>query len=93
MGRENAKSVNGAISKLNFDKAEEIDIILAGSVNVRGENPTAVNTLIHDVMLKNPDRKTKFTILKYPPVAGAVIWALNEVNKNSDYFEKVLSQF
>jgi len=43
---------------------------------------------------KNPDKKFEFIILQQPPVAGAVIWALQRTeHKIDNLFEKITSQF
>lgn len=79
VGSELARSVNGMIAELDFAGAEALDIVLAGSINVKGNNPTLVNALKQEVTEKNKNRKLNFVLLEKPPVAGAVIWALNEL--------------
>ena len=51
-GREYACSIYGAVSALDFDAASPIDVVLAGSVFVKGENPTAINTIKDELQQK-----------------------------------------
>ncbi len=78
IGKEMALSILGAINNLCFSGTDEIDVVLAGSVNVNGENPNLLNTL-QDVVKEKSDKRIIFNILKEPPVLGAVLWALEEV--------------
>lgn len=82
-GRKSAKSVRGAIRYLDFEGVDEIDIILAGSVYVKGENPALVNAFQQDIR-SNVSRKVRFTILQVPPVTGAVLWAFESLKKGLD---------
>lgn len=82
-GREMAKSVIGAIKRLDFSGDEEIDIILAGSINLKGENPELINAFKKEVCSREK-RKVCFIPLQVPPVAGAVIWAIEKLNKNKN---------
>lgn len=93
MGNEVGMSVNGIIRELEFSPDKELDIVLVGSINVKGENPTYLETLERKIISENKDRKINFTVLNKPPVAGAVVWALNRVNGSADLYDKVLSQF
>lgn len=93
-GREMAKSVIGVIRRLNFYYEEEIDIVIAGSVNLKGENPALIRMFKQEVCygVKN---KVRFIALQVPPVAGAVLWATEELNKgkNPDIRKRVLREF
>jgi hypothetical protein len=62
-----AKSVIGVIRKLNFSDEEEIDIVIAGSVNLKGGNPALISTFKQEVgyVVKT---KVRFIPLKVPPV-------------------------
>ena len=82
IGNETAKAVVGAINRLDFGN-EEIEIIMAGSLYVKGENPELVNTFKQRI-LSNVNQKVNFTILNAPPVAGAVLWAIEEANGRFD---------
>jgi N-acetylglucosamine kinase-like BadF-type ATPase len=93
MGIEMAKRVNGIINDLRFYGVDELDVILAGSVNVKGENPAAINRLRQDVAAKNKGRKIKFEVLQKAPVLGAVVWALEENMRTGDsFYKKVMEQ-
>jgi len=93
-GREMAKSVIGVIRRLNFSYEEEIDIILAGSVNLKGENPALVEAFKQEICHR-VKTKVCFMPLQVPPVAGAVLWAIEELNKGKDpdIRERVLREF
>ncbi|PKP57508.1 N-acetylglucosamine kinase [Candidatus Atribacteria bacterium HGW-Atribacteria-1] len=93
-GREMAKSVIGVIRRLNFSYEEEIDIILAGSVNLKGENPALVEAFKQEICHR-VKTKVCFIPLQVPPVAGAVLWAIEELNKgkDSDIRKRVLREF
>jgi len=93
-GREMAKSVIGVIKRLNFSGEKEIDIILAGSINLKGENPELINAFKKEVCFREK-RKMCFISLQVPPVAGAVLWAIEKLNKNknSNTRKRVLQEF
>ncbi len=78
VGREYARSIYSTVSTLNFDTASPIDVVLAGSVFVKGENPTVIDTIKDELRQKAGNRAFNFITLKQPPVAGAVIWAMQE---------------
>lgn len=92
MGHENAKSINGVIKNLNFS-SNTIEVVLAGSVYVKGQNSTAIDTMKAETALWNPDKILSYKILSEPPVMGAVIWALENYSTCEDIFSKVMSQF
>ena len=100
-GRQAAKSVRGAIRRLDFHSVAEIDIVLAGSVYVKGENPALVAAFQEEIT-SNIHQKAHFTVLQVPPVTGAALWALESfgigVNQNlrdrvignlKNYIEKI----
>ena len=93
-GREMAKSVIGVIRRLNFSYEEEIDIVIAGSVNIKGENPALIETFKQEVC-HGVKIKVRFIFLQVPPVAGAILWAIEELNKgkNPDIRKRVLREF
>lgn len=94
VGRELGRSVNGAVSELDFNDEETIEVVLAGSVNVKGNNPSLVNALKEEVTKKNPEKRFNFIILEQPPVAGAAIWALERTSyKEGDLYKRVIEQF
>jgi hypothetical protein len=67
--------------------------VLAGSIFVKGEHPLPVDTLKEAVSKANPDYRIKYTVLNVPPVAGAVVWALNALGDNGASYDKVCAQF
>lgn len=78
IGNELAKSVAGCISRLHF--AQTVDVILAGSVWVKGKFDAMYKSFTETL---ESESKSPFTvkILKQPPAIGAVIWALEECAK------------
>ena len=95
--QEIAASYGGGIStmidELCFPQDEILDIVLAGSVFVKGENPFLIDSLKETVKKYHPGHSFNYVILEVPPVAGAVIWALNTLNGKSEYHDIVTSQF
>lgn len=79
-GRQGAKSVIGAARRLDFSRVDEIDIIMTGSVYVKGENPTLVSAFKQEIQA-NISQKVCFTVLRVPPVAGAVMWAFEALDR------------
>jgi N-acetylglucosamine kinase-like BadF-type ATPase len=82
-GRNLAKTVIGAINRLDFSTENEIDVVMAGSVYVKGENPAMITAFQEEICAK-VEKKVRFTLLQVPPVTGGVLWALEEVNKILD---------
>ncbi len=78
---------------MNYEEDEELEIILAGSIHVKGENPVMLESF-KDEASRNINRKIKYHLLQEPPVAGAIIWALEELNGPIDgtVRRKVLEQ-
>jgi N-acetylglucosamine kinase-like BadF-type ATPase len=92
-GKEMAKSVIGVIRRLNFF-GEEIDIVIAGSVSLKGKNSTLIK-IFKQKISEEVKNKLHFIPLQVPPVAGAILWAIEEVNKskNPDIRKRVLQEF
>jgi N-acetylglucosamine kinase-like BadF-type ATPase len=80
------------IEEMNYKKDEDLNIVLAGSVFVKGEHPFLIDALKETISRDKPDYRINYTKLEVPPVAGAVIWALNTLNGQTAYFEKVPAQ-
>lgn len=78
MGTETARSVVGAYRYLDFSDEESIDVVMAGSVYTKGENPILLETFKQKVSA-NIGCKVNFHLLQEPPVSGAVIWAIEEL--------------
>jgi N-acetylglucosamine kinase-like BadF-type ATPase len=82
-GREAAQSVLGAIRRLDFAGAAAIEVIMAGSVYVKGENPALIEAFQRAVR-EGAGQAVRFTLLRVPPVAGAVLWALEAFRPGLD---------
>ncbi len=93
MGGEYARCINAVINHLSFGRQENIDVVLAGSIFVKGENAKAIERIMEDVLKKNGDRKITFKVLTAPPVAGAVLWALEGLEDRKRIHEKVIKAF
>jgi N-acetylglucosamine kinase-like BadF-type ATPase len=87
-----AGGISGMIEELRFPPDEELCVVLAGSVFVKGEHPFLIDSLKERVSGANPGRRVKFNVLDVPNVAGAVIWALNTHNGANVYRDKVCAQ-
>lgn len=92
MGREVGLMVNGVVAGLDFDPEQPLDVILAGSINVKGRHPAARETLRDTVLAAHPGRDIRFTSLLQPPVAGAVLWALERAGMGGAFYDKVNEQ-
>jgi N-acetylglucosamine kinase-like BadF-type ATPase len=87
-----ANGVSAMIEELQFPLDEELCIVLAGSVFVKGEHPFLVDSLKEKISKDNPNHRITYNLLNVPNVAGAVIWALNSLNSGNDYYDKVCAQ-
>lgn len=79
IGESLAASVNGCIRELEFQCDRSIEIVLYGSINIKGNNPTIINTLKGKVCSRYKERAIEFIVLDKLPVVGAVIWALEDI--------------
>jgi len=86
-----ANGISCMIEELRFPPEEELYIVLAGSVFVKGENPILVDSLKEKVSNDNSGRRIIYNLLTVPNVAGAVLWALNSLGRNN-YYDKVCTQ-
>jgi N-acetylglucosamine kinase-like BadF-type ATPase len=90
-----ASYANGSscmIDELHFPAGEELVIVLAGSVFVKGEHPLLIDTLKEKISRDNPGRFISYNLLDVPNVAGAVVWAFNILCDNNNYYDKICSQ-
>ena len=87
-----ANGVCVMIDELKFPADEELCIVLAGSVFVKGSHPLLIDSLKNKISNDNPGRLITFNLLNVPNVAGAVIWALNTLNGKNSFYNKVCSQ-
>lgn len=74
-----AGAVNCLLEELDFPKDRETHIVFAGSVFVKGEHPILIDTVKRLVENRNPSQKIKYVRLEKPPVAGAIVEALNRI--------------
>jgi len=96
VGISYADGISGMIEELQFNQnaSEDIYIVLAGSVFVKGDHPLMIDTVKEKLGKDNPDCDFKYTLLKVPPVAGAAFWALNNLNiiDKKSYYDRVCAQ-
>ena len=78
MANNLARSVGGCI--VNLDFGSEVDVVLAGSVYVKGSCPVLIDTLKERLAFYTK-KKCNVIILNAPPATGAIIWALELVTK------------
>ena len=88
-----ANGIDCMIEELNFPPQEELCIVLAGSIFVKGEHPFLVDSLKEKILKDNPGRLIIYNLLNVPNAAGAVIWALNSHTKKNIFYNKVCAQF
>lgn len=93
VGRELGLSTNGMIKEMRFEENEDIEIILAGSVNVKGDNPILIHSLKEQVFQNTEKRNINFIVLDKPPVAGAIMWAFENSIDKTEMFNKIMKQF
>jgi N-acetylglucosamine kinase-like BadF-type ATPase len=86
-----ANGISCMIEELRFPPEEELYIVLAGSVFVKGEHPFLIDSLKEKISNDNPGRRIIYNLLNVPNVAGAVLWALNSLGRNN-YYDKVCAQ-
>ena len=72
MGDCLARNASSVITNLNFD--EHPEIVLAGSVYVKGSCPVLVESF-KKACNKYTQRECVFNVLQVPPATGAIIWA------------------
>lgn len=77
VGKEYEKSILATIDSLNFEDAEKIEVVLAGSQFVKGDNSTTRDYL--EKHLKTVNNKIDVCILRYPCSFGALLWAVGEL--------------
>jgi len=87
-----AGGISAMIEELRFPAGEELCVVLAGSVFVKGEHPLLVDSLKEQVSSRNPNHCVRYNVLDVPNVAGAVIWALNSHNRVNNYRDKVCAR-
>ncbi len=88
VGKELAASVNGILKELEFDNGRQIPVVLAGSINTKGNSPVLVDKIRRDILAVNAGKDIKLTVLDKPPVLGAVIWALEGLAEREDIVDR-----
>lgn len=78
-GEDYARSISGAIKRLSFPEGVPIDIVLAGSAFVKASCSLMIDTLKERLAYFHPATPLRFTLFDKPPVAGAVVWALEGI--------------
>ena len=87
-----AGGISCMIDEMRYPHDEEVNIVLAGSVFVKGRNPFLIDTLKEKINKDNPSYHFNYTLLEVPPVAGAVIWALNTINPEGGFYDRICTQ-
>jgi len=87
-----ANGITCMIEEMDYDREEDINVVFAGTVFVKSEHPILLDTVMEKVNTDNPGYRIKYMRLDVPPVAGAVIWALNILNGKHIYYDKVCAQ-
>ena len=81
MGESYAGGISCMIDELQFSRDEELPVVFAGSVFVKGGHPLLIDTIKEIVSKNHSEYRVKYILLKAPPVAGAVVWAFNKLGK------------
>ena len=87
-----AGGISCMIEELRFPAEDELFIIFAGSVFVKGEHPFLLDSLKKQVSSDNPGRLITYKLLDVPNVAGAVILAFKALQGRTSYYDKVCAQ-
>ena len=91
-----AKNYTGGIScmlrELDFSHENPVHIVFAGSVFAKEKNPVLIDMIKEMLADLHPGSSFIYTILKVPPVAGAVIWALRGIGITKDVSGRVSAQ-
>jgi N-acetylglucosamine kinase-like BadF-type ATPase len=77
VGASLGDTVVGAIRELGF--TQPVEVVLSGPVYTRASNPELMDAMKARVGAGSPVRPT-FRLLRMPPVAGAVLWALEAIH-------------
>jgi len=85
VGLSCARSVAGAITNLKFDSS--VDVVLAGSVWVKGASPVMIEPF-RKAVYNYSGKECQIIMLEVPPATGAVIWALELATGIFPVFEK-----
>jgi len=87
-----ANGISCMIEEMRFPPEDELYMIFAGSVFVKGEHPMLLDTLKAKIHCDNPDYNFCYRLLDVPNVAGAVVSALKTLHGRDGFYDKVLAQ-
>ncbi len=79
MGEANAKAIHAAIHESKLRHLDQIDVVLAGSIYVKGSNKEGINLLKEKLSEMNSSKKINYIILDKMLVLGAVVWGLEHL--------------
>ena len=92
MAANYAGGISCMIEELRFPIEKELDLVLAGSVFVKGKHPMLIDSLKDRLSKNDPQRRMNYVLLDVPNVAGAVLWALNELDSGGADKDMILAQ-
>jgi len=75
-----ANGISCMIEELKFPPDEELPLVFAGSVFVKGEHPMLVDLIKAKVSGDNQGWNITYKLLDVPNVAGAIVWALDSLD-------------
>lgn len=87
-----ARGIHCMVDELHLRGEDPLYIVLAGSVFVKEESPFLIKTLKDSIAARLPELPVSYTLLDRPPVAGAVIKALQTLHGNEDFRDSVVAQ-
>ncbi len=93
IGRDSGAAVCGIASRLDYPLDQPLDVAMAGSVFVKGDHPALTDGFKQMISERLAGREVRYTVLDKPPVAGAVIWALEDVLGHRAAMERVCLQW
>jgi len=80
------------IRELAFPAGEPVHFVFAGSVFTKEKSPVLIDMTKEKIAELSPGYTLHYTVLKAPPVAGAVIWALRETGVADGVLNRVNKQ-
>jgi len=92
IGTGYAGGISCMIDEMGFGQDEDVQVVLAGSVFVKSNHPLVLGSLKEALSASNPGHRIVYNLLDVPPVAGAVVWALNMLGDRGASHGKVCSQ-
>jgi len=92
-GEEYAKCIGAILRELDFKSKNKIEIILAGSQFVRGENPRTKERIIEMLKITNSSIDIDIKLLHYPCVTGALLWALEGIGDGEILYKRIIEKW